>query len=404
MKGLLKLFILAVFNGSLLVSGYFPASAQSVNHYICRGTEPGELYVNCFWYRPYYSFGYRAVFHSQDHGATIAARCKIDYLSGISGNIFGDAEPGGVFCFSSDTLHISHDYGATFSPAFISNIGPANKGSGCVPGEFYLEPLYVPGLVRFTEYGSASQNMNPGFSSPSLMEVGVLPGEVYAMSGCTGNSFNVMYSNDSGQTFSSYLQDTNLIAGLDYYTWSRGTTPGEIYMVGKGMYDRFHVLHSTDFGHTLQLQHITDPYLDWSHISFTAGREPGSFYIFNYTEVPMIGELWISHSSDYGVTYTTYHHILDSTLTGRHPEKPIRDFSIYPNPAADRCKLRQESGPGKVPVGFIVTDNMGRILYSGTLQPDNEETEFDVSGLAPGVYSVSTIYSAKSKKLIILRP
>nr|NQU93760.1 T9SS type A sorting domain-containing protein [Bacteroidota bacterium] len=75
---------------------------------------------------------------------------------------------------------------------------------------------------------------------------------------------------------------------------------------------------------------------------FTAGRVPGSFYVIRSTQDPTQTHAWlyIDYSNDYGETFTTYFHDLDSLYTSIPSlEKP--DFSLinFPNPFSIKTSI-----------------------------------------------------------------
>lgn len=70
-------------------------------------------------------------------------------------------------------------------------------------------------------------------------------------------------------------------------------------------------------------------------VHYTAGREPVSFYVMR-TRVSESGDhiwLYIDYSSDYGQTFTTWFHDLDSLYTSvQSIKKPEPQLIAYPNP------------------------------------------------------------------------
>ena len=156
-----------------------------------------------------------------------------------------------------------------------------------------------------------------------------------------------------------------------------------------------------DYGHTFSLQYITPVfYPGWDEFSFVAGREPGSFYILQYyycATLPLHTCLEIHYSSDYGVTYTTYYHELDSTFTGIStiPALP-KPVSCYPNPASDLLTVRvSEPHAGALTIGL--RDITGRMQLVAPVIHGQTEIPVDVSFLKPGIY----ILEVKSEDRVI---
>jgi hypothetical protein len=81
-------------------------------------------------------------------------------------------------------------------------------------------------------------------------------------------------------------------------------------------------------------------------------------------------------------------------LTGADPA-PVT--TIYPNPASKQITVTSDGVPDQI----FITDAMGRRVMS--VQPLAQQTQLDVSGLAPGVYFVSILVaeSVQTERLII---
>jgi hypothetical protein len=169
-----------------------------------------------------------------------------------------------------------------------------------------------------------------------------------------------------------------------------------------------HIFHTFNYGAQFEYKYTTPPpcpYCTGLHeFSFTAGRQPGSFYIM----WAIIDDVTLSHTSlcidysqDYGQTYTTYCYDVDSTFTGI---KRLTSFEKdllkqnYPNPFNETTRigffLKEPAF-----VDLIVSDIYGNIVkrcFSGRCpRGENGVTWNGISEqgnrVSPGVY----IYSLK---------
>jgi len=387
-------------------------SAQT-NRYIARGADTSEIYFSTYWYKvPTDLFGWGGIFRSQDNGQTLTLQHKYKWPTNRN-DIFSDSMPGTIylrFYAGFDTVMVSKDFGISYSYVLTGDNGYGQIASGCREGEFFLGNMSLPALhlIRYTDFGDSSTITNNSFDSLRLMDVGTLPGELYAFQWpYFMDTIGIAYSNDFGQNFSVFYQDTNIISNIYRYTLSRGTLPGELYLAGMDFDYSYHIFHSTDYGHTLELKHITEPYFPGVEtVSFTAGRTPGSFYMLRVQgDSTYYANVWIYYSHDYGATFTTYYHSLDSTLTGinRYAEK--KSIEIYPNPAYKRITIKLADNTSKGSIEMF--DMLGRQRLAIPIIPDEEKTGIDISGLPEGVYYVR-ILSGKEiigiRKIILSKP
>jgi hypothetical protein len=106
-----------------------------------------------------------------------------------------------------------------------------------------------------------------------------------------------------------------------YPTLSRGADPGELYLVTWHLPCNYHIYFSSDYGQTFQLKYQSDEcdFYYWGY-SFSAGREPGSFYVSrgtgNDNDNPTHTHQYIDYSTDYGKSFTTFFHDTHSGYDG----------------------------------------------------------------------------------------
>jgi hypothetical protein len=217
----------------------------------------------------------------------------------------------------------------------------------------------------------------------------------------------IAYSNDYVQNFSFLYQDSTILTNLYRYTLSRGTIPGELYLAGQDFSDQYHIFHSFDYVHTLEIKQITEPLpACCENISFTAGRAPGSFYMLRYNAYSSYhADLWISYSNDYGATFTTYYHSLDSTLTRiNQPDGPGKIF-LWPNPASGKVTLDFGDQPEQLDIKVI--DLFGRACLEKRIHLKVDPPVIDVSALPEGIYFLQCQTSKhlyRVEELVVQRP
>ncbi len=310
---------------------------------ITRGAQPGEIYLSAQWYVDNYGQIHYAIFHSTDNGENLTLKYNnIETpLSGEMkiGKVLGDASIGTLYNYGYNELWVSFDYGTTW--IFRENIGTDSRySSGTTEGEIYKycnNPTSF--LYRSTDYGQTFEEINSGvFGFP---EVGTNEGDFYMLTGATWPTFyiEILFSYDFGYTFSTIEVDSSIygtyISGM-FPEISRGTEPGELYFVSWWPDYHYKIFHSVDTGYTW-IEKFESGYINiysWG-VTYTAGKQPGSFYVKRATPAPSGDHVWlyIDYSTDYGETFTTYFHDLDSTITGViTPEINNIKLSNYPNP------------------------------------------------------------------------
>ena len=250
--------------------------------------------------------------------------------------------PGVLYNWGWNKLWVSFDYGESWE--YREDYSYANYATGFSNGEIYRRSDY--NLYRSENYGETFELIVESLSEP-LSDVGNQVGELFGFTGSAGIGYNLYHSIDYGNFFTLIPIDSTVAfwqVGSYYPQISRGTEPGESYLMSwwPGFY--YKIFHSIDTGYTWT-EKFESGYIDiyyWG-VSYTAGRDPGSFYVTRSTQDPTQSHAWlyIDYSSDYGETFTAYFHDLDSLFTSITPiKKPDFRLSAYPNPFSDRAIIR----------------------------------------------------------------
>ena len=306
---------------------------------ITRGATPGELYISTDWYMDEYGQVHYAILHSTDNGETVSL--KYENIENTPpgemrvGNVLGDATPGALYNYRYNKLWVSFDYGESWGfrenyPAYSSFYSGVNQG--------LIFKGNNQGFFKSTDYAATFELLPVTVTCP-FTEVGFYEPEFYGIYGESGLYYNFVHTFDYGQTYTETPIDSTVafwVPSGQFPRISRGTKPGELYLVSWWPVDYYKIYHSVDTGYTWteKFESETINIYYW-RVKYTAGREPGSFYVMRSRINPAGDHTWlyIDYSNNYGKTFTTYFHVLDSTITG------IRDFELgniklsnYPNP------------------------------------------------------------------------
>jgi len=385
----------------LLISFFLTPSSFSQLHnssrHITRGGDTAEIYISCQWYADANYITWNGIFHSTDNGQSLSVQRKTNWLVEC-GNIYGDSMSGALFQIpfhSQDTFAISYDYGKTFEPKYF-HIVPYSV-AGCMAGETYTSSW---GLYRGTDYGTTF-TLQSIRDSLTLQEVGTLPGEVYCYKGPPMRPLGLAYSNDYGQNFTVSFINIPGIPLYDECDLQRGTQPGELFFVIWKNVDTVALFHSFDYGQTLTFQ----SYMLYTRdeLLYTAGRTPGTFYyvrrVIGGTPPCLHSYLWIYFSRDYGVTFTTYYHDLDSTFTGVSSKVIVPELKIYPNHATNIVTFRFGGELPDCDSKITLYDLIGKPVAEGILPKGQLEITLDTRKLEAGLYCygiISNKYAASS--------
>jgi hypothetical protein len=261
------------------------------------------------------------------------------------GKVLGDATSGTLYNYGHNELWVSFDEGVSWT--FRENYSYSGKyTSGGINGEIYKNGTDVAGTLYFSDdYGTnfIINNINIKFN----IEVGTEPGEFYGRSGQADIGYSVEYSYDYGVNFLTIPIDSSIAywsIGGHYPQISRGTEPGELYLVSWWPDYHYKIFHSVDTGYTWTQQYESDSIsIYYWGVQYTAGREPGSFYVKRTRFAPTLThtEVYIDYSTDYGQTFTTYFHDLVPDFTSVNSiEKPNISHSNYPNPFSNHTTFQ----------------------------------------------------------------
>jgi hypothetical protein len=308
---------------------------------ITRGAHPNEIYISTEWYIDNFGQIHYAILHSTDNGENIALKYENIENSPPGemqvNQVLGDATPGALYNHGNNELWLSFDYGENWD-LIETYPGSGNFTSGSIEGEIFKNATDVIGNLYFSidyGYNFISKNTDVNFN----IEVGSEIGELYGRSGIAGIGYDLKYSTDYGQSFIEIpIDDTVAFWSIGGYhpQISRGSAPGQLYIVSWWPDYHYKIFHSVNTGYSW-IEKFESDYINqyfWE-VYYTAGRQPGSFYVMRTTVAPTLNHrlLYIDYSSDYGESFTTYFHDLDSTITGFVNYEVIDiHLSNYPNP------------------------------------------------------------------------
>ncbi len=314
---------------------------------ITRGAQPGELYIATDWYMDDYGQIHYAIFHSTDNGENITLKYENIETPPPGemkvGKVLGDATPGALYNYGNNELWVSFNYGESweYRESYPDN---AKYLSGQISGNLFK--IIGAELSQSDNYGNTFTVITNPISCP-IREPGYYLGEFYGINGSVGVGLFLDHTLDYAITHTEVPIDSAVAfwaPGGNYPQISRGTEPGELYLVSWWPGDYYKIFHSVDTGYnwTEKFESETINIYYW-RVKYTAGREPGSFYVIRSRINPAGDHVWlyIDYSSDWGETFTTYFHDLDSTITSINQINQA-DFHLagYPNPFKDKTTIR----------------------------------------------------------------
>ncbi len=395
----------------LIISLSFIGSA----HAQIRGAVPGELYFSLQWYMDQNNQLHYGIFHSTDYGKTL--NLQYEYIEQRSpdqmepGMLYGDAQEGTLYNYADNKLWRSFDYGISWE--YLEEKVWVSYATGYDPGEIYRRTDY--NLYRSIDYGSTYEIMSETLSEP-LSDVGTQSGQIYGFTGCTGEGYYLYQSLDYGQSFSGYIVDS----AIAYWSpsghhprISRGAAEGELYLISWTPDYHYHIYYSSDSGQSWT-EHYESGYNDvysWGY-GFTAGGEPGSFYVGKGTLSPEGDHfvMYIYHSRDYGKSFPeTWFHDMDSTFV-HVPETKMIDTEIVanPNPFSGHTTFTLSSNQNYEKASINIYDLNGKkvaaIPCQGKESIDWNGSDRNGTRLPDGVYFYNLSngkYSSLSNKLLI---
>ena len=373
---------------------------------LTRGTEPGEIYLSRTWYLNSQNQYVWFVLRSIDNGKSLSLQYSSTEMPGEYSALYivGDAEPGVLYGMSvyEQKLYVSHNYAKTWT--FVENISlDGGYVAGCVPGTVYKtwhnSPMSRWELLVSSDFGSNFTILS--LNHAGKLEIGTEANELYRLHGIRSpnDKYKITYCNTPDLNFQLQSELDTSIAGYRFNYGQdtkiiRGAVAGELYLVGwhKPYNDAtnqlyyYKIYYSNDYAQTFQFKHKSDDYYRGS-FPFTAGREPGSFYVMrcNVIDYPYYHlQIEIDYSSDYGETFVTYFHDLDSTYIFTNINLPEKNsnIAVFPNPFNETVTF---SLPSIVNKGTItIFNNNGKVVFETDIQ--SQEPVVNLSHLPTGVY------------------
>jgi hypothetical protein len=330
----------------LLIISFFISFSNNAYNQITRGAEEDELYISTDWYMDNTGHVHYAIFHSTNNGANI--HLKYENIETPPegemnvGGVLGDATPGALYNYGNNELWVSFDYGVNWE---YREDYPDNTYylSGINNGIIYKTSFVK--LHRSENYGENFEIITDPLTIP-IPEIGFSDGEFFGINGDAGIGFELVHTYNNANNYTIIPIDSAVAFWAPGGHWpkiSRGTEPGEIYLVSWWLNSNYKIFHSVDTGYTWTEKFESD-YIDiyYWRVAYTAGREPGSFYVLRSRINPQGDHVWlyIDFSSDYGETFTTYFHDLDSLFTsvGTY-QNPTIELEAYPNPFSESTTI-----------------------------------------------------------------
>ncbi|MEI6899776.1 MAG: T9SS type A sorting domain-containing protein [Bacteroidota bacterium] len=354
------------------------------------GADTSELYLCTYWYPYSVDSMYEIIMHSTDNGLSFSLGNNRNFgWFGIPSSLYGDAAPGVVYespDHSADTFSVSFDSGMTLTHKYFPD-NPVQCATGCVPGEILIQgyltnPFIGPVIFRSHDYGSTFDTIHIP-DSLALVDIGVNPGELYFRGYRTDyQNIKIVFSPDYGATFEKHVITVPYCLDFDL---RRGASQGEFYLLvyEAGPEDHFFIYHVTNYGENFTLQSVFNVNCECL-ISYSAGRKPGTFYVARRsTWTP---DLYIDYSTDYGVTFTTYTHYLDSTYTETANLDKAIGIRVYPNPTSTELNIDLPKDNGYNHLQLL--NLFGQVSLQQDIKQGSEKVLVDVTKLSRGFYMV----------------
>ena len=394
---------------------YFLFLISNTYSQITRGAVPGELYISTGWFadEPGVRYG---IFHTTDNGSHITpmySNLETPPPGEMAvGLVLGDATPGVLYNYGINELWVSFDEGVSWAfredyPGYTQYFTGVNQGL-IFKGNFN-------GFFKSTNYGWSFDLLPINVTCP-FTEVGFYEPEFFGIDGEPGINFDFVHTIDYGQTYTEIPIDSAVAYWSIGGYWpqiSRGTEPGELYLVSWWLDYHYKIFHSVDTGYTWTEQYESD-YIDtfYWRVAYTAGREPGSFYVKRSRINPAGTHVWlyIDYSSDYGQTFTSYFHDLVPDFTSVNSiEKPNIRLSNDPNPFSDQTTIHFRLPKNANNPLLNVYDLHGKLIRQFAVGGKSEQpwdgTDDNGNRLPAGIYLYNITYNNTStalQKAIIL--
>jgi len=320
--------------------------APIVQAQITRGASLGEIYIATDWYIDNTGVVHRALFRSIDNGETLTLQYETLYDPPAGemklSQVLGDAAPGALYNYGWNDLWVSFDYGENWE--YLENC-PDNAKYLSGQSDGVIFRIIGAELSQSENYGNTFTIITNPIGCP-IRELGYYLGEFFGINGDAGLGFKLVHTYDYANNYTEIPIDSAVAFWAPGGYWpqiSRGAEADELYLISWWLNSTYKIFQSIDTGYTWTQKFESD-YIEiyYWRVTQTAGREPGSFYVMRSRINPAGDHVWlyIDYSSDYGQTFTTYFHDLDSLYTsvpGLNKLTPV--LSASPNPFSDRTSI-----------------------------------------------------------------
>ena len=320
----------------LFVSVVLP---KNVSSQITRGAQPGEIFIATDWYADNTGMFHKALFHSENNGENLDLKYETLWEPPPGemrlGKILGDATPGAIYNYGWHELWISFDFGENWEfredyPDYSRYWGGEHEGTIYKGGWGLLE--------KSNDYALNFEIVSDPPNCP-ISDIGIDNGEFHGIDGNAGEKFYLYHTNNYAINYTEIGIDSTVAfwqMGGYFPRISRGAVPGELYLVSWWPDYHYKIFYSADTGYTWT-EKFESGYIDtyYWQVDYTAGREPGSFYVLRGRLTPSQTHTWlyIDFSDDYGETFTTWFHDLDSLYTSVPSlQKTNIRIVAFPNP------------------------------------------------------------------------
>lgn len=384
---------------------------------ITRGASTGEIYIVTDWYTDNTGVVHRALFRSIDNGETLTLQYETLYDPPAGemklSQVLGDVAPGALYNYGWNELWVSFDYGENWEYR-EDHTDYTKYFTGTNPGLIFKGTW--EGFFKSTDFALTFELLPITVTCP-FTEVGFNESEFFGIYGEPGIYYNFVHTIDYGQTYTEIPIDSTVafwqISG-HYPGISRGAEPGELYLVSWWPDYHYKIFYSSDTGQIWHEEYESG-YINifyWG-VDYTAGREPGSFYVIRGRLTPSGDHVWlyIDYSSDYGQTFTTYFHDLDSLYTSVPGlNKPNPSLRASPNPFSYQVSITFDLPADCKTAMLNICSLQGTLIRQYDITGKNNQlwdgTDGDGCLVSNGVYLYNIRYNnfnSQFIKLIIIK-
>lgn len=369
---------------------------------ITRGSVPNEIYLITRWFNDDAGMSHMAVFHSTNNGQTIIMKYSSLHIPAMGSmlpyQIIADPTPGYLYNWGFDGLWFSSDFGESWLLREPSYYG-VWFWAGVNPGLIF-KSNYYQAFSKSADYGLSFSLLPITITCP-FTEVGFSEPEFYGINGQPGIGYDFVHTIDYGQTFTEKAIDSTVafwqLSGVPPRIY-RGSQPGEVYLSSWWPDLNYKIFYSYDTATSWSEQSHSTDLEEWGGgASFTPGIESGSFYVLKGKANPADPNqtiICIDYSTDYGETFTTYCHTLDSTTTiytaNAKIENALFELNAFPNPFSGSITIEYKLPGNCISPMLTITDLHGRVLrnfnIAGTESIQWDGTDSNGKPVANGLY------------------